>query len=190
MKRVQTVLICSIFLLPSIFSFSGCQKKDMVSLNNKQKIENIAINNKNNTIELSLYFDSTSNNKKTEVTKEERVIQKDELLGELIVNELIKGPSVASAKLKPILPKETRLLNFSIKDGIAYVNLSSEAAVKMSPSKEEACLKSIIYSLCELPSIQKVMIQINNENVNTLGGNYNISKPLGKKEIESAKNSK
>lgn len=187
MKRVQTLFICSIFLLPSIFSFSGCQKKDIVSLNNKKKIENISINNKSNTIELSLYFDSTSNNKKVQITKEERAIQKDELLGELIIHELIKGPSAVSAESKPILPKETRLLNFSIKDGIAYINLSSEASVKMSASKEEACLKSIIYSLCELPSIKKVMIQINNRNVDTLGGNYDISKPLGKENIESAR---
>jgi spore germination protein GerM len=50
------------------------------------------------------------------------------------MQELLKGPSNVS-KLKPILPKDARLINFSIKDGIAFINLSSEARVAMSPAK-------------------------------------------------------
>lgn len=187
MRKSLKISICSILLVSTCVIYSGCTNKDILSSNNKTKIKNVSQSDKDNMLDLSLYFDSTSDPKKTEVTKEDRVIQTDELLGELIIHELIKGPATVSSKSKPILPKETRLLSFSIKDGIAYVNLSGEAVVKMSSSKEEACLKSIVLSLCQLSTVQKIMIQINNKNVETLGGNFNISKPLGKEDIETAK---
>lgn len=187
MKKTLQVFICSILLTSTCIVYSGCTKKDILSSNNKDKIKNVSQSNKDNMLDLSLYFDSTSDVKKAEITKEERVIQTDDLLGELIIHELIKGPATVSAKSKPILPKETRLLSFSIKDGIAYINLSGEAIVNMSSIKEEACLKSIVFSLCQLSTVKKVMIQINNKNVQTLGGNFDISKPLGKENIDAAK---
>ena len=187
MKKWAIICICSLLIIFTM-ALSGCEKKDKLSMQNKQKIEKIALpNSKDNIIDLELYFDSSKDNKKLEIAKEERLIKKDELLGELIVLELIKGPT-ANSKLKPVLPKETRLLSFSIKDKIAYVNLSKEAIKSMSPNKEEACLKSIVWSLTTLPSIEKVKILIENKDVDTLGGNFDISKPLGRIDIDNAKN--
>lgn len=186
MKKTLSLIISTI-LCASTFYLAGCTKKDMLSINNSEKLKKVSFSNeKNNLIELPLYFDSTGSNKTAEIENEVRVVPKEEVLGELIMQELIKGPSVTS-KSKPILPKDTRLISFSIKDGIAYVNLSEEAAVPMSALKEEACLKSIIYSLCQIKSIKKVMIQVNNKDVDTLGGHFNISKPLGKDDIKGAK---
>lgn len=186
MKKTLSLIMSGV-LCVSIFYLAGCTKKDLLSIKDSEKLKKISFSNeKNNLIELPLYFDSTTNNKTAEITNEVRIIPKDEVLGELTMQELIKGPSVTS-KSKPILPNDTRLISFSIKDGIAYVNLSEEAAVPMSAVKEEACLESIIYSLCQISTIKKVMIQINNKNVDTLGGNFNISKPLGKEDIKSAR---
>lgn len=178
----------SIFLIGAIvtasFSFAGCEKKDNLSINNKEKVKNITLpNEKENGIELDLYFDSTTNSKSPEIAKEERLINKEELLGEIIVQELLKGPSNVS-KLKPIFPKETRLLSFSIKDGIAYVNLSGEARVTMNAAKEETTLRSLINSLTQLSSINKVKIMLDNKDTDLLGGNYDVSKPIGKEDIE------
>jgi len=39
-----------------------------------------------------------------------------------------------------------------------------------------------------LPSIEKVKILIENKDVDTLGGNFDISKPLGRIDIDNAKN--
>ncbi|OFI06599.1 sporulation and spore germination [Clostridium acetireducens DSM 10703] len=180
-------LLLAFFIIFSTISFTSCEKKDKVSINNKEKVKNIALpNEQDNIIDLSLYFDSSTDSNKSEVAKEERLIKKEELIGELIVQELINGPSVNS-KLKPILPKETRLISFSIKDGIAYINLSKEAQISMTPEKEKSSLKSIVYSLTQLPSIKKISVLVENKNIKSLGGNFNWSKPIGKEDVENVK---
>lgn len=183
MKRILSIFLLGAIMVSSLW-FAGCEKKDKLSINNKEKVKNIALpNEKDNSIELDLYFDSTSDNKKSEIAKEERIINKEELLGEVIIQELLKGPSNVS-KLKPILPKGTRLLSFSVKDGIAFINLSNEAKATMSEAKEKACLTSIVSSLTQLPSITKVKIMIDNKDTDSLGGNYDVSKPFSKEDIE------
>lgn len=168
-----------------IINIIGYEKKDKSSINNNKKIEELKLHNSDeNFIKLELYFDSSKDEEKVEVAKEERLIIKEEFIGELIMQELIKGPSVKS-KLKSIFPKQTRLLSFSIKEGTAYVNLSSEAKSFMTPAKEEVYLKSIVLSLTELESIKKVKILIDNKNVDSLGGNFNISKSLDKNDVRN-----
>lgn len=180
-KSVAFFLVGS--MLTVSLGFLGCEKKDNLSINTKEKVKNVVLpNEKENGIELSLYFDS-SDGKKAEIAKEERLINKEELLGEIIVQELLKGPSNVS-KLKPIFPKETRLLSFSIKENVAYINLSSEARVTMSAAKEEATLRSLVNSLTELPSVNKVKIMLDNKDADLLGGNFDVSKPFGKEDIE------
>lgn len=182
--RKRIGLLLSSILLLSILVTAGCDKKDVVSATNKEKIENLKLPQaKDSNVNLSLYFDSSQDDKKAEIAKEVRLLEKDELVGELIMQELIKGPSIES-KLSPILPKDTRLLSFSIKDSIAYVNLSNDVKVPMSKTKEEACLKSIAASLTQLSSIKKIKILIQNKDADTLGGSYNIAKPFGKDDID------
>lgn len=186
MKRVLTVFVLGTFIF-STSILAGCEKKDKLSISSKEKIENINLpKEKNQAIDLDIYFDASENDKSTEIAKEERLIQKEELIGEIIMQELIKGPSSAG-KLKPVLPKDTKLLSFSIKDGIAYVNLSREAKVKMPQAKEETCLKSIAASLTQLNSVKTIKILVESQDVDTLGGNYNISKPFGKDDIDARK---
>jgi spore germination protein GerM len=184
MKRLKLILLSTAVVI-STLSFAGCEKKDKVSINNNEKLKNITLpNEKDQSINLNLYFDSSSSKDKAEVGKEERLVNKEELIGEIIMQELLKGPANVSS-LKPILPKETRLLSFSIKEGIAYVSLSSEARTTMSPAKEEACLRGILNSLTQLPSITKVKLMLENKDVKSIGGNYDVSKPFGKEDIES-----
>lgn len=181
MKKVLSLLLCST-LFASAVGFSACSKNDKTSIYSKEKLKSLTLpKEKNNYIDLNIYFDGSKDSNTPQIAKEERLIQKEELIGEAIMNELIKGPSVNS-KLKPILPKESKLLSFSIKDGIAYVNLSNEAKTQLSPVREKVCLDSIVNSLCELPSVKKVKILIENKDDDSLGGNYDLSKPLSKGE--------
>lgn len=182
MKKVFGLFICSTIMF-STLSLSGCEKKDIVSLNSKEKEKQIALSKeKDNILDLNIYFDSSKDNVNAEISKEERVMKKDEILGETVINQLIKGPSVKS-KLKPVLPKDTRLLSFSIQDNIAYVNLSKEATVGMTPLKAEASLKSIVWSLTEISSVEKVKILVENKDTEPWGGHYDISKPIGKDDL-------
>lgn len=187
MKRLIALVLGISIVTASSMTFSGCESKDKSSVNTTEKLQKLKLyNNSSNAVNFDLYFDSSQNEEKSEVAKEERSISKDEIVGELIVNELIKGPSVNS-KLKAILPTNTKLLSFSIKDGIAYVSLSDEAKVKMTRAKEEAALKSIVKSLGQIESIKSVKILIDNNDTDTLGGNYDITKPINKKDVENLK---
>ncbi|KZL93079.1 GerMN domain-containing protein [Clostridium magnum] len=186
MKKTFGLLICSVAIL-SALSLTTCEKKDKLSLNSKEKEKQIALSReKENLLDLNIYFDSSKDINTPEISQEERVMRNDEIFGETILNELIKGPSVKS-KLKPVLPKETRILSLSIKNSIAYVNLSKEANVDMTASKEEICLKSIIWSLTQISSVEKVKISVENKDTDILGGHFDLSKPIGKDDIQNAK---
>ena len=161
-------------------------KKDKASIISKAKLENTkGATEDDGYIDITLYFGGDA--EKSELIKEERLINSEDLIGEMIMQELIKGPAKVSEKSKPILPKETRLLSFSIKDGIANINLSPEAMFEMSEVQEVTILKSISNSLSQLKSVSKIMITVNNQGVESLGGNYNISKPFTKDEIITLK---
>lgn len=182
MKKILKILLCSVLVVSTV-AFFGCEKKDQKSVTNKEKLENLKLPlEKDGFIQFGIYFDGTKDGANVQVVKDMRLINKEELIGETIMQELIKGPTLKS-ELKPILSKETRLLSFSIKDDIAYVNLSKEAKIDMSEAEEKSCLQGIAASLAQLPSVEKVKITLQNKDIDTLGGNFDISKPFNKAEI-------
>lgn len=186
MKKIFIILLCFIITL-FILVLTACEKKDTLSINNKEKEKNIALSKEqDNLIDLNIYFNSSKDSDTVEISKESRIIRKDELLAETILYELIKGPSVKS-NLTPVLPKNTRIISVSIKDNIAYLNLSDEANIKMTSIKEETCLKSIIFSLTQISTIKKIKFSINNKDSNIWGNNFDLSKPIGKDDIKNAK---
>jgi len=182
MKKAIKILLFSMLVVSTVTIF-GCEKKDENSVTNKEKLENLKLPlEKDGFIQLGIYFDGTKDGATVQVVKDERIINKEELIGETIMQELIKGPTVKS-ELKPILPKETRLLSFSIKDNIAYVNLSKEAKIAMSRVKEKSCLEAIAASLTQLPSVKKVKMTLENKDIDTIGGNFDVSKPFTKEGL-------
>lgn len=186
--RIILIAIVVIALLVGIIytAKSVIIKKDKQSTISKEKLENAKIvTNDEGYVDLTLYFGG--NEGTDELVKEERLISYQELVGEIIIQELIKGPASNREKSTFVLPKETRLLSFSIKDGIGYINFSSEAMFEMTEEKEEILLKSITNSLSELDSVDKVMIQVKSETVKSLGGHFDISKPFSKDEIKNLK---
>ncbi|MCY6372073.1 GerMN domain-containing protein [Clostridium ganghwense] len=186
MRKIYRVFLVILIML-SLATLIGCGNENMANEDTNKKIKTLKLTNSDETcFNLNVYFDVSRDENNAEVAKEERIIQKDELIGEVIMQELIKGPSVKS-EAKPIFPKHTRILSFSIKDNIAYVNLSSNVKYPMTPAREKACLQSIVLSLSELQSVDKVKILIDNKNVESLGGNFDISKPFGEDDIDSIK---
>lgn len=176
-----------ILTMINLVSLTGCGKENKANANNAEKIKKLKLDNSDDAyLNLNIYFDASKYENEIEVAKEERIIQKEELIGEVIMQQLIKGPSVKS-KSKPIFPKNTRILSFSIKDNIAYVNLSSNVRYQMISCREEACLRSIALSLTEVESIDKVKILVENKNIESLGGNFNISKPFNNDDINFIK---
>ena len=180
MKNVFKILLVFIVVSISFVSLGACSKKDKISSNNKERLKNIKMPLENqDALELDVYFDGCKSDEKVEIVKEELILPKEEVLGQYIMNTLIKGPSIES-NLKPIFPMDTRLLSFSIKDNIAVVNLTKEAVLERSKTKEEACIRSVVNTLTQLPAVDMVKILVDNSEVETLGGNYSIISPIGK----------
>lgn len=189
MKKKSIIIILIIaFTIIGVLSFINYDKKDKNSALNREKIKNLNVKQEESGeyLDLTLYFDGTENDSESKILKEERLVDKEELLGEIIVQELLKGPSVVSQS-KAIFPKDTRLLSFSIKDSIAYVNLSEAAKVEMDENKEKTTLTCLATSLTQLSSIDKVMLTIDNKNLQTIGGNYDVSKPFSQEDINGLK---
>lgn len=173
MKKLVILVICIIVVL-----VVGCDSNSSTKVSNNKHTLQKSTKGTSDSLKLEIYFDS-GEGKISNVSKEERILDTEEIIGEIIVNELIKGPGIKST-LKPIFPKDTKLISFSIKNNIALVNLSKEVQSNMDAIKEEVCLKAIVSSLDKLDSINEILIQVESGSVKTLGGNFDISNPLKK----------
>jgi spore germination protein GerM len=96
-----------------------------------------------------------------------------------LVEELVKGPQKG---LAATLAPDTRVLHvFVSARGIAYVDLSKEAAV-VTPGGSEAemiTVYSIVNSLAaNFPAIKRVQILIEDRPASTLAGHVDLTRPL------------
>ncbi|MBQ6840626.1 MAG: GerMN domain-containing protein [Bacilli bacterium] len=66
-----------------------------------------------------------------------------------------------------IIPKNTKLIDYELKDKLLKLNFSKEI-LDISSDKEEKLIESLIYSLCELEGVAKIMIFIEGESLTKL----------------------
>ena len=85
------------------------------------------------------------------------------------IKEIIDGLTVdsdtknyISNSYKQLIPKDTKLLNYKLDNGILKLNFSKEL-LNISKDLEEKMIESLIYSLTDLDSIDKLMIYVDNE---------------------------
>ncbi|WP_461207015.1 GerMN domain-containing protein [Clostridium sp. DL1XJH146] len=171
----KRILSLGVLIICNSIIFTGCNKDNSMVLNGNTRLAQMAEDGQ--SIKLQLYFDASKDEDNVEISSEDRTLITDEFMGEVIMLELIKGPSGESS-LKPIFPKETNLLSFSINENIAYVNLSEAAQYSMTKAKEEVVLKSLAASLVQLESVESIKLLIANNNIETIGGNFDTSKPF------------
>jgi len=99
-------------------------------------------------------------------------------LPQAIIAELIKGPTESGHFAT--LPKTTKVLSLEERQGIAYVNLSKqfEEDYPGGTTGEFLALGSIIRSLTELPTINRVQFLIEGKKVEVLAkGHVDLSNP-------------
>jgi spore germination protein GerM len=95
------------------------------------------------------------------------------------LNALFAGPSVDS-KLLPLFPKDTKVLNLTIKKGIAYLNLSSNVTeLNVGASTEKLAVASLVNTLTKFPDVFRVKILVEGKEVESLAGHVDLSGPLG-----------
>lgn len=98
------------------------------------------------------------------------IIKKKDNDIEYIINLLTKGSlyeNYLPVNFEPLIPENTKLLNYSLNDKVLKLNFSKEFLL-VKENDEEKMIQSLIYSLCELESIDKILIYVENEKLNEL----------------------
>lgn len=76
----------------------------------------------------------------------------------LVVEQLLKGP--ANNDSYPTVNPDTKLLGITVKDGVCYLNFSSDILTPVNNVTSEVTIYSIVNSLVEIGNINKVEISI------------------------------
>ena len=169
-------LVMIIFAALLLLVITGCaQKPNVENANPKQPPISSKPLEQQETVKL--YFsDQDAMYLKPEVRQ---VTVQGELLADIVVNELIKGPK--EKDLQPTIPAETKLLSLKIADNVAYVNLSKEIQAKHwgGSTGEIMTVYSIVNTLADLNiGIEKVQILVEGEKQQTLVGHLDTFEPL------------
>lgn len=98
------------------------------------------------------------------------IIKKKDNDIEYIINLLTKGSlyeNYLPVNFEPLIPENTKLLNYSLNDKVLKLNFSKEFLL-VKENDEEKMIESLIYSLCELENIDKILIYVENKKLNEL----------------------
>jgi hypothetical protein len=130
------------------------------------------------TINVKLFFQAPD---QPGLAMEERTVPFSSDLGaqlQAVVGELVLG---SKSGLVPTLPPETKVLDVFVSPrGVAYVDVSKEAATGTGGSHEELLsVYSIVNSLAvNFPAVKRVQILVDDRPVATLAGHVDLSRPL------------
>lgn len=68
---------------------------------------------------------------------------------------------------KALIPKNTKVLDISLEDGLLKINFSQEL-LQVEEANEEKMIESLVYSLTKLEEIDKIMLFVNGNKLDTL----------------------
>ena len=128
-------------------------------------------------IEVTLYFADPDGNS---LAAEVRTIQKVEGMAKAVINELIAGPDPGN-QLLPTIPQGTTLLDINVKeDGLCVVDFSADLIGGAAEGVISDNLKvySIVNTLSEFPSIERVQFRIDGQTVESLGEDISALAPI------------
>lgn len=113
---------------------------------------------------VTLYF---ANEKGNALLESQRKVEYNGniLLEEIIVEQLIEGPTKEEPGMKLTIPKGTSLNKISVKDRICYVDFSEEFLNRIEGVTEEVTIYSIVNTLVEQTSIDKVVFTVEGETI-------------------------
>ena len=126
---------------------------------------------------LTLYFKSADGTKLgTEIREVE--VNPNQPIERYIIEQLIEGPG--NSGLKSVIPSDTKIRDISSADGVCYVDLSSEFVTRQSGSEKDAlaAVYSIVNSLAEMETINKVQFLIEGEKYDKYGHIVDLTKPV------------
>lgn len=181
----KNFLLLLIFVFLFSFTLAGCgtQEEQVQNQNLKSKTEveeqKEAVAPEKQAVELTLYF-SDDQAMYLVPTKEKAMVADTSTatLAKVIVEKLIAGPDKDS--LQPTIPAEADLLSVKVDNKIAVLNFN-QAFVDKHPggsTGESMTIYSLTNSLTELEGIDKVAFQVEGQNIETLKGHLDLTRPV------------
>jgi len=125
---------------------------------------------------ITLYF---GDNQAMYLVPEEREVAKgNRTLEEVIIAELIKGPTKPGSTRT--IPEGTKLISVSVVDGVAYVNFSKEFQTKHwgGSAGEMMTIYSVVNSLAKLEGIEKVQFLLEGKKQESILGHMDTTQPI------------
>lgn len=124
-----------------------------------------AITNLGDGKAVNLYFpDSTGKF----LVKEERTLPKTLSLARETINQWIKGPT-GKGNVQAAVAPATTLLDISVKDGVATVDLSKEFIQPVSKVSQEVSIYGLVNTLTQFPTVHEVRLRIEGKPLTKLG---------------------
>lgn len=175
LRRITTSTI-ALFIVSILCFFPKNINSTKVPLNTNYidiALSPIYLINKDNYV-IRTTFASTSKN------SEEKI---KEAINALTINNQNEA---LPSNFRQIIPQNTRLLNFSLEDGLLKINFSKEF-LNVPKNDEEKLIEALVYTLTEIPEIKEIMLFIENQKLeylpqtntklpNTLTRNFGINK--------------
>ena len=129
--------------------------------------------------ELTLYFASSDG---TALVKEVVSVHylNTAAAEQVIAESLIAGPLTKT--LNQTISSDTKLNTVSISDGICYIDFNHIFLEKINKQSFEMNVYSVVNSLCQLSSVEKVMITVNGSAVTQVYDGVDIQMPLSANE--------
>ncbi len=183
---MKKTLLIAVVLMLVILITAGCGLTDKLSSLKEgfNEGEGVSVENQTPTVVIEgsetssvlqeetkavlLYFVDATGNK---LVAEERMIPKVEGIARAAMNELIKGPALLG--LQSVIPTSTVLLDINVRpEGLAIVDFSADLIEDMpiSANAEKLVVYSIVNTLCQFPTVDRVEMRVDGKQVDTLLG--------------------
>jgi len=178
MKRIIVVLILLLIILSGVY-FIMKQNTGKVGVQPPQSGQ-ISKQEK----EVTLYYSNTKYAETADESLEKvlpikkKIILDSKSIYAAVLNELKNDP-VGVEGLKTQIPKNAKLLGVEVKEGIAYVDFSSEG-LNGGSLQEMLAIAQIVKTLTEMEGIKGVQFLVDGSKTDMFMGHADISKPFYK----------
>ena len=101
----------------------------------------------------------------------------------LTVDSAMAREEIAYYGVYPVIPADTKILGIDIRDGIATIDFDRHLLNYDNATSERNIIASVVYTMTEFKTVDKVRILINGYPQEVLKFGTNISMPLGREEV-------
>lgn len=156
-------------------------KKAVGFMKSEDFISSIGADSAMKSTTVSMYFADETGTKLVQVPS---IITYDATipLGQLMINELLKGPeAIEGLKIKGLqrtLPQNVTCNSLTIRDNICYIDFSKEFKELYPGISNEVAIYSVVNLLAELPNVNKVQFTVDGEITSVFGDSLMLEIPF------------